>query len=550
MAHVSLNFLPDKSKGFSKSLFYFNQYLITNEEVRYFILSKPYTELYYVMGAKKEQTLRVVFSRDLYKGLNMGLDFSFENSPGIYKNSKTNNATGYFNLQYVTPNKRYRVIGNYIMNKLRIHENGGLKDDKYFTENLEHDRMVIPIHLSNAYNEIRESGVYLQQQFNLSSAKKIEDSTRHALDMGSINYAFQYKRNIYTFTDGDPLSEFYLDFAPPLDSSNTFDSTTQVFIKNQIGWSSLGYQENGEEHPFYLYGNFNYEHISEHLPYELSDRSWDQVSISGGLGINIKKSFYLKGTGFLYFSGYNQGDFGIQGTVNQYLGTKEKNFGELILGAEFYLKTPSRFFQTWNSNRFRWNLSLDKESYFILSGKYQFKFLTTGVDFYTIGSYTYLNDSIKPTQASKPMTVMQLFAQGVIEVGKFGFDSKLTYQTASQTDIVRLPQFTGILNVFFRSPVFNKAATVQTGIQMRYFTEFKAYAYMPELRAFYLQNDVTIGNYLWADVYVTLKVQRARIFLKMANVTGYFEGYHYFLAPHYPDRDGRFYFGVSWRFHD
>ena len=73
---------------------------------------------------------------------------------------------------------------------------------------------------------------------------------------------------------------------------------------------------------------------------------------------------------------------------------------------------------------------------------------------------------------------------------------------------------------------------------------------MPELRAFYTQNSVEIGNYLWGDIYITLKIKRARIFAKMSNVTGYFEGYNYFLAPHYPDRDPRYYLGVSWRFHD
>jgi hypothetical protein len=550
LAHVSLNFEPDLSRGFTKSLFYFNHYLVTNDEVRYYKLSKPYTEIFYVMGAKKEQDLRVVFSRDLYKGLNIGLDFSFTNSPGNYSNSKTNNVAGFFNAQYVTPDKRYRVIGNYLMNKLRVKENGGLVDDKYFTNNLEHDRSVIPIQLPNAKNEIRESGFYIQQQFNLTSAKKLEDTSRNMIDLGSLNYSIQYKRNIYMFWDDKPLSDFYSGYAPPIDSTGTFDSTTTTYILNKIGWSSLGYQENGEDHPFYLYANLNYDHITETLPYDSNKTTWNQVGVSGGMGINIKESFYLKGTGYLYFSGYNQGDFGIKGTINQYIGNKEKNYGELVLGAEFFLKTPWRFYQQWNSNRFRWSNNFDKESYLILNGHYSYKFIRAGINFYTIGNYTYLDDSLKPQQIVKALTITQFYAGGVVHVGKFGFDTKLVYQTASQTNVIRLPQFTGTLNLFFKTPVFKKAATIQTGIQLRYFTEFYAYGYMPELRAFYTQNDVKIGNYLWGDLYVTMKIQRARIFMKMANVTGYFEGYKYFNAPHYPDRDARFYFGVSWRFHD
>jgi hypothetical protein len=550
LAHISLNYIPNLSDGFSKSLFYFKEYLVTNDEVRYYKLSKPYTELFYVLGAKKEQNLKLVFSRDLFKGLNVGINFSFEYSPGSYKNTNINNMKGYVYSQYVTPNKRFNFILNYVINKLRLNENGGITDDKYFTENLENDRSVIPVNLIDADNSIKESSVFFQNQFNLSKAKSENDSTNKRIDLGSLNYSFQYKKNTYQFTDPDPLSEFYQSFAAPIDSNQTFDSTSQEFFINKIGWTSLGYNKDVSEKPFYIYANLNYNNIKELLPYDSFKSSWNQLGVSGGLGITIKKSFYLTGKGYIFFSGYNQGDFGIKGSINQYIGNKYKNYGEVILGADFSLVTPWRFYQHWNSNRFRWINNFNKESYFILSGKYKYKSINTGVNFYTIGNYTYLNDSVKPQQAEKALTILQFFFEGIIPIKKFGFDTKLVYQTASQTDIVRIPQFTGTLNAYFKSPVFKKAATVQLGMQLRYFSSFYANSYMPELRAFYLQNDVKIGNYLWADVYITLKIQRARLFFKMANVTGYFEGYSYFLTPHYPDRDPRFYFGISWRFHD
>ena len=549
-AHISLNFEPDITKGYSKSLFYFNRYLITNDEIKYYKLSKPYTEIFYEMGAKKEQQLQVIFSRDIYNGLNIGLDFTFENSPGIYKNTKTNNMNGYFNVQYVTPNKRYRVIGNYLINKLRIKENGGLVDDNYFTEDLEKDRQVIPVNLSTANNQIKETGVYLQQQFNLTGAKKINDSISNTLDFGSLNYEFQYKKNTYTFSDDEPLADFYANYSPPIDSAKTFDSTAQVFITNKIGWTSLGYAKEKKEKPFYLYGNFTYDIIKEQLPYDSLYSMWHQTGIEGGLGVNIKNSFYLNSEGYLYFTGFNQGDFGIKGSINQYIGNVDKNYGELILSLDFLSKTPLRFYRIWNSNRFRWNNSLSKETYLILSGNYKFKFLNAGIDFYTIGNYTYLNDSVIPYQVDKALTILKFNLGGIIRIGKFGFDTKLVYQKTSKPEAIRIPDFAGALNVFFRKPVFKNAATLQTGIQFRYFTRFYANGYMPELRAFYIQNNVEIGNYLWADVYLTMKIQRARIFVKMSNITGYFEGYNYFLAPHYPDRDPRYYFGVSWRFHD
>ena len=548
-AHTNLSFTPILSSGFVNSLPYYEKYLYTNNKIKYYQLSKPYTELFYVMGPKREQTFNVVFSRELFKGLTFGLDFYLASSPGEYKRSKANNNIGYLTMQYITPKRRYSVNVNYMFNKLDMQENGGIKADNYFSDNLESDRTVIPVNLGNANNTVQESGVFVQQYFNLSKPNPEEDSTSR-FDLGSISYEFQYKKNSYLFTDKDPLAPFYDTIFIPMDSVQTNDSTGQQFIHNSIGWTSVGYQMDIDQKPFYIYAKLSHDYITQKLPYDSLITSWNQMNVSGGLGINIKKSFYLKGSGYLYFGGYNSGDFGIKGSIIQYLGNKDRNFGELVLNAELISKTPWWFYQAYNSNHFRWNNNLQKETYLILSGVYSFKNINAGVDFTTLGNYTYLDDSLRPKQLDKAETVLKVYLQGNIPIGKFGVDTRLMYQASSQPNIIRMPAFHGALNIYFKSSIFKKAATIQTGFQLRYFTSYYANAYMPELRAFYLQNKKEIGNYLWADVYITLKVQRARLFVKMSNFTSYFEGYKYWLAPHYPDRDARFYFGVSWRFHD
>jgi len=547
--HNNLMFSPFLTPGYSKSLPWYQKYLYTNDKIRYYKLSKPYTELFYTMGPKKEQEFKVVFSRELVKGLSFGMNFYLISSHGNYKRSKSNNNTGYLTLGYITPNKRYVVNINYMFNKLDMQESGGISDDSYFSDNLEPDRSVIPVNLDNANNTVTESGVFVQQYFNLSKPKAKNDSSFY-LDMGSISYSFQYKKNHYLFTDHDPLSPFYDTIYAPLDSTNTYDSTGQQFIINTVGWTSAGYEKENNEKPFYIYANLTHENIKQQLPADSLSSTINQMHLWGGIGINIKESFYLKAGGFLYFGGYNSGDFGINGTINQFIGNKKHNYGELLLGVKLINKMPWWFYQNFGSNHFRWNNNFDKETYLILSGQFIYKKINAGVDFTTVGNYTYLNDSIRPAQIESAETILTLYLNGNIPFGKFGIDTRLSYQATSRPGIIRLPAFLGSMNFYFKSPVFKRAATIQMGLQMRYFTSYYANAYMPELRAFYLQNDKLIGNYLWADVYLTLKIQRARLFAKMSNVTGYFEGYNYWAAPHYPDRDARFYFGVSWRFHD
>lgn len=549
LAHINLLFSPILQPGFSMSWPYYQRYLITNRQVKYYNLFKPYTELFYVMGPKKEQELQITFSRDLIKGLTFGMNLYLISSPGEYKRSYTKNNAGYLSLGYITPNKRYHINVNYLFNKMKMQESGGISDDSYFTENKESDRAVIPVNLSNAENTVKETGIFVEQFFNLSKPYEKAD-TSNRLDLGSISYTFQYKKDAYLFTDHDPLASFYDTLHPPMDSLQTYDSTGLRFIKNSAGWTSLGYGEDIEQKPFYLYAKFTHNNITQLLPGDSITTIWNQTNISGGIGINIKKSFYLKASGHLYFSGYNAGDFDIKGTVNQYLGNKNRNIGELNLGIELSSKTPWWFYQHFKSNHYRWNNHFNNETYLILHGNYRFKKVQAGINFTTVGNYTYLNDSIKPKQINKAETILNLYVQGNVAIKKFGIDTKLSYQATSLPSVIRLPHFSGTLNLYFKSPVFKKAATLQTGFQFRYFTAYYANAYMPELRAFYLQNNVLIGNYLWADVYITLKVKRARLFVKMSNVTGYFEGYNYWLAPHYPDRDARIYFGISWRFHD
>ncbi len=145
-----------------------------------------------------------------------------------------------------------------------------------------------------------------------------------------------------------------------------------------------------------------------------------------------------------------------------------------------------------------------------------------GVKFFTFGNYTYMNDSIRPEQLTDASTILQVYVEGMATIKKFGLNTKLTYQNSSHPDVIRLPEFSGVIDLFFKSPIFKRAATLQVGFELTYFTKYYADAYMPALRDWYIQNDQQIGNTLFADVYLTLKVKNARLFLKYAHFNSLF----------------------------
>jgi hypothetical protein len=67
---------------------------------------------------------------------------------------------------------------------------------------------------------------------------------------------------------------------------------------------------------------------------------------------------------------------------------------------------------------------------------------------------------------------------------------------------------------------------------------------------YYLQHNQEVGNYLYMDVFVNIKIQRARLFAEYSHFNASLMGRHYYMVPSYPMQDAGFRFGVSWRFHD
>jgi len=546
-------FSPILSTGYFMGSSTFTNYLYHNKNVKYYKPYVPYTELNYVMGSNREQNFNVVFTREIFRGFTFGVDYALNFSPSDdspYLRSSSNDQRVFFTTQYYTKNKRYGIIANYLRNNIRVDENGGIVNDDIFENNIETDRRLIDVNLMDAENLIKQSGFFIEQYFNILSPKSKKDSIKRKIDVGNISYSFRYRRNQMRYTDGDSLRDFYIGHSNPLDSLSTYDSLYQDEFQNTIKWSSIGYNDNPNDKIFYMFMGATHSYINQMLPYDSVLISYSQITTFGGIAFNFGKSFHLDVDANYVFGGYNKNDYQLNAQLVQYLGNKERNIGFLKFGLNFVNKTPEWYYNKYQSNYYRWTNNLKKEKHLILSGSYNFKQFSAGAKFFTFSNYTYLDDSIQPKQIENGETLLQLFVEGTIPINKFGIDTRIVYQTTSQPNIIRVPSLTGVLDIYFRTPIFKHAAILQTGFQFMYFSEYYADAYMPELRLFHIQNNKKIGNYLYADFYVTLMVKRARLFFRAAHFNGYLGDYRYYLAPGYPAQDAGFYFGASWRFHD
>ena len=82
-------------------------------------------------------------------------------------------------------------------------------------------------------------------------------------------------------------------------------------------------------------------------------------------------------------------------------------------------------------------------------------------------------------------------------------------------------------------------------------SDFYGNAYAPQVGQFYLQDSVLLKAFPAIDVFLSFRVKKFRAFVKMENITTWFNGNKmYYTVPYYPMFDRYLRFGVAWSFWD
>ena len=543
-----------RASGWDYGIHTFDNYMYLNDSVKYFKVFKTFTEVAYFQGAKKENTFHAIFSRNLYKSLNLGFDFRVMNAPGAYIRQRTNDINFVLTLQYITKDKRYGFISNFIFNRLRNFENGGITYDSVFEQNTEKNRQAITVNLQAAENRMKETGFYTKHYFNLSRHAKDEKDTAFLnsshVDLGRLTYAFYFNRQVQNYKDASPDTSFYTFYY--FSKTLTQDSITIDRISNELTWSNPTFRKDKKLRLLQIEAGIKQQYI--HLSYKDSTifhhRYFIQYIPKAALYFHPFSSLLLEAHGDYVLGDYNEGDFSLRVNLSTILGKQNKNGGTITLTGIYSYQQPGWYFNHFIGNNFIWDTSFNKQG--LISGgfDYKFKFLNAGFNFNRITNYVYLDEFSNPSQFKNEFGYIYVYFNTDIALWRFKIRTQLVYQTVQGTTELRLPAFMGNLTLYYSQPLFKGAAVFQPGLNFYYNTSYYADGYMPALRSYYLQNFKQYGNYLYMDVFINLKIQRARFFLAYTNFGSFFEGRHYISTPDYPMQDAALKFGISWRFHD
>ena len=546
--------------GFNYLIGNFNLYKYNNDDVNYYNTRTPYTEFFYLIGAKKEQEFRLIHTQNVNKNLNFAANFKRVRSEGLYQRQNTNHNCVNISSNYKSPDGRYSLLSDVIYNNLKNSENGGIATDSSFEESSKLDKKLIPVNLLTAQRRERERSFYLKQFINLGYKKteQINDSVsiHKLIPTSNFSHSFFIQDNARVYFDNQSKSSgFYSDFFN--DSTKTLDSSYFWKIENKISWQTTQAKADDKsrrvgaelafKHQYVELRQYVYSNTEKQSKY---DSSFRNIIAQGRLFNydNGQKFFYDINAKYVA-GGFNKGnyDFGI---LLKQLFKSDRNYLQ-FKGIVKY-QAPEFFYQQYASNHFNWSNHFNNTTMQWLDIRFISKqlFFEAGCSAVQYRSFVYFDNTANPKQLGSDLKIVSAFLKKDIHIKKFTLSNNIIYQKSADSTVVKIPEFVSYESFFFSLDLFKKALQTQIGFDLFYNTSYFANAYMPATGMFYLQNKKQIGGYPYLDFFLSMKIKTARIFLKYEHINSGLIGNTYYSSFHYPMPDRLFKFGISWKFFD
>ena len=519
------------------------------EDINYYQVPTPLTELYYKTAFEQGQQLDAFFTTNISKQFNFSIAYKGLRSLGKYQHILTSTGNFRFTSSYQTKNRRYIANAHIVMQDLLNEENGGLQDDNipfFESGNPEFkDRAVLSVNFEDAENLLKGKRFHLDHLYHIIKPKDSLWNNKlyieHTMSFEDKYYEYNQTRENEYFGDA-------------FQSTNLRDRVTLENFYNQLGLnysnSALGDLQFNVSHNNYNYGYnkvviINNEYITNRL-------KGDVLSIGGKYQKNINR-FSLFGEAGLNVSGDFEGNF-FTGKASYSLN--ENNSVEAYINHNStapnynYLLYQSVYENyNWQNN---FNNIETQQLGFGLSSKW---LGNVSLNFTTINDYTYfkkdgIDDLVKPFQTDQTINYLKLkWEKGFNFLRKFTLYNTVMYQNVQDDGMIfNLPELTTRNTLYYSNHFFKRALFLQTGVTFSYFTKYHMNAYDPLMAEFYVQNNQEFGGFPRFDFFVNAKIQQIRIYLKAEHFNSAWTGYDYYSAPNYPYRDFVVRFGVVWNF--
>ncbi len=569
----SLLFNPVLSAGFDAGFHAFDAYTWKLQDVRFFQVTRPYSEINYLLGSRSEQIISVLHTQNVRPAWNVAFQYRLINSPGFFNNQNTNHNNYILSSRYQSKNLRYTNYFALAGNKMASSENGGMVDTADVLNDPDYkDRFNISTYLggtpgfsSNFFSTKMTTGnkyglltVMMRQQYDLGRKDSlVTDSTVIPLFYPRLRFehSFQLDRNKYSFEDFAADSVYYKTFY------DTAISNTQDTFALRERWQSISndfsiyqFPDAKNLHQFIKLGL-----LVQNLHVESSAGKENFFNTAGHAEYRNKtrnQLWDIEANGKLYFTGLNAGDYEAHLSLQRLLG---KKIGYLKLGFSNVNRTPSFVFDNRSSFYFlHHQTDFKKENTTVLSGEYflpSFKLKLDG-KYYLLTNYTYLKNYYELQQQEGLFNVFQLGVSKTITVGKhWHWHIDIYFQKVIGNAEVNLPVIYTRNRIGYEGNLGFKNLNIAFGLEGKYRPAYKADGYSPLLGRFFYQDSITIRNPL-PDIaaYVHFRIKPFKAFIRAENLNTArnLEGFSFtrnnLVAPGYALPGLQIQVGIYWSF--
>lgn len=531
---------------------HFNFYEV--EDIKYYHVATPTTELLYRTGLEQGQVLDALFTLNTSKHLNFSIAYKGLRSLGKYRSSLASHGNMRITSNYSTKNDAYTIKGHIVAQDLTNQESGGLLDESIANfeadnENFQ-ERGRLETHFNDAENVLRANRYYIEHGYKIWQRKDSVNNKKTYLKIGN---TLNYERKHYDYRQTTAYTGFGDAFASTIDDKLTnsiFTTQAYIALKAPIVLGEVKFKAD-----YYNYKH-GYNSITVRnntiIPANLNGNT---IAIGGEWRTRLK-SFNIDADISTILAGNLTGNY-----LKASASYKKDSLFEFKATLLNNNKAPNFNFLLNQSNyvAYNWKNNLKNEiSRSLIFDLKSDKILNASAEITQIDNYTHLSDTIarpfnQPTvqQFSKTVNYLKIKASKDFRIGKIGFDNTIMYQkVASGGSVFRIPEFVTRNSLYFADHLFKgDPLYLQTGITLNYFSKYYANEYNPVLSEFYLQSNQKIGGYPVLDFFVNAQIQRTRLFFKIEHFNSDFGSTNdYYTAPRYPYRDFVIRFGVVWNF--
>jgi len=222
------------------------------EDINYYEVPTPFTELYYKTAFKQGQQLDAFFTVNTSKQLNFSVAYKGLRSLGKYQHILTSTGNFRFTTSYKTKNNRYFANAHIVMQDLMNQENGGVRDDNipfFESGNPEFlDRGVLAVNFEDAENILKGKRFHLDHNYYLIKPK--DSISRNELRVTNIisfeDKYYEYNQDRETAYFGESFQASGLRDRVTLENFNTefgvnYKNNIIGDVKFSVGYTNYNY---------------------------------------------------------------------------------------------------------------------------------------------------------------------------------------------------------------------------------------------------------------------------------------------------------------------